>query len=773
MKKKEWRRRRVAAVLILLMMLVFGGCGQEQKEGTPGGRENLSGSNGEVENLPGSGGESEDLSGSAGNETFSSDGEEAQQEALRGPYALEEVNLPSPELSLSALRKDGMRTVSFPFYLTADGILYREAITMDNESNTKQGHYVQKLEPPYESWALMSVPYTYSEGGSEYHIGFPYFRQGVLKFRELSGKEDDVDYLAGCDEDGNTEKILGAFPEQLQGIDERVFVIGRAGNFYTFEDRGNKLYCLNQELEVEREVSTFNLLKMQGVLTDAAEEKVYWYGTDDNRMGIYDLEGNLIAEAEKSVCGWDPVLDMSGDGVVYMASNRQLWRLQGKEWELLCDFGLRDYPWSELYDIRVQDDGSVLVYGSLDGEDCLVRAAEETRERTEEKREIVLAFHESGTGAILKSVSRFNRQSDRYHITVTTPEANESWWDYGERLRLEIVAGRGPDILSSYLVQDLSGYIENGYFANLEGMIEDESQYLQAAFAGGRTDGVLYGIPYDFCLHLAAYSEDFTGGRTAWTLPELMEAVEASEAEILQYGCDGLDIVLKYGLYDNDNTAYIDWEKGESHLEAEPFLKLLEFARKYRDTESEKRSETEDEMLRSGKAAAAYMYFADSAVLKRAEKAFEGKTAVLGYPRTSGNGIYAEGRYLYVNSASGCREGVEEYLRFLLSEQEQSRYMINESAGFGQVFIVSYFPVNLNSFRKLEEYWQNTADISEKQIEQVDFMLENAKPDNWYARDIRYIFSEELEPYFAGDKTAEQAAEILDSRVQIYLDERK
>lgn len=89
------------------------------------------------------------------------------------------------------------------------------------------------------------------------------------------------------------------------------------------------------------------------------------------------------------------------------------------------------------------------------------------------------------------------------------------------------------------------------------------------------------------------------------------------------------------------------------------------------------------------------------------------------------------------------------------------------------MFLASYFPVNLNSFRKLEEYWQNTADISDKQIEQIEFMLERAKPNNWNVWNMWYIFSEELPSYFAGDKTAEQVAEILDSRVQIYLDERK
>lgn len=765
-KQRKWRRRKAAAIsLMTSVLLIIGGCGQEQNEAATGGLENSSDSVRE--------------SDTAGDGIPVSDSQEEQPKQpkeLKGSWVLDEVNLPSPELSLSALKADDLKVISFQMNLTADGILWQEALTMD-KNNTKQGHYIQKLEPPYDSWTMLSVPYTYGEGEKEYKAGFHYFQQGRLSFCELSDNSDHKDYLAGCDEAGSVEEVLGAFPESLQGSGDRVLAIGRAGKFYIYESGGNKLYCLNQNLEVEQEVSTFNQRKLQGVLTDAAEEKVYWYGTDSTGTGIFDLEGNLVAEAERAVYGWDPVLDMGGNGEVYMASARKLWRLKEKEWELLCDFDLQDYSWSTLYDIKAQEDGSVLVFGSLDGEDCLVRAVEGTLTEKKEKQEIIFAVHESGTGALSRSVSRFNRQSDRYHITLEPAQNGENAYEQCERIQMDIAAGKGPDILEHFVMRNLSGYIENGYLASLDSVIVDESQYLPAALEGGRTDGVRYGIPYDFCLHLATYSGDFTGGRTAWTLPELMEAVDASGAEILQYGCNGEDIVLKYGLYDNENTAYIDWEKGESHLTEEPFLKLLEFARKYQDTKARDTimggSVEEVEMVRSGKAFASYCYLYNNRKLKSIDETFEGKAAVLGYPRTSGNGIYAEVRYLYVSSTTACREGVEEYLRFLISEQEQSRYMMNESAGMGQMFLASYFPVNLNSFRKLEEYWQNTADISDKQIEQIEFMLERAKPNNWNVWNMWYIFSEELPSYFAGDKTAEQVAEILDSRVQIYLDERK
>lgn len=775
-KTGKWQNRSfVILSLFLVFVLGMGGCGQQPSE-EAGKTEEIEGSQ-ESSGIPA-------LPSIAGTEG---------QASLRGSYRLEELNFPDPDFCLLGIHGENLKVISFQFHLTTDGIVYRSLITMDTQSNTKQGHYIQKLEPPYESWTLTAIPFLYSDGESEYKLGNPYLHQESIAFRDLS-REDGIECWASCDEDGNVIEVLGEFPEPIQSdYNNYILTVGRAGNLYAHNEYGDRMFCLNREMEVEREVSTFNLMTMDGVITDASEEKVYWYGHADSEVGIYDFSGELIAEVDISICGSSPQIDMSGNGEIYMASSSKMWQLQGEERKFLCDFSLYDYPWEELYSMKIQEDGSILLFGRLDGDYCLVRALEGTKTGQENRQEIIIAFLDKHVG-MQKSISRFNRQNDQYHITAILKEDDENWIDYDKRIQLEISAGKGPDIISDDLVVDMSGYLKNGYFISLEGLIDDESQYLAAAFEGGRVNGELYGMPYDFAMQFAAYSEDFAKGRTSWTLPELMKAVENSDAEILQYDYDGLDIVMWYGLYDNDNTAYIDWEKGESHLTEAPFLELLNFARRYEDKNAGKSSsnrETEGELLLSGRAfaTAPYIYMCDFDELHALDVCFAGKPALLGYPRTEGNGIYAASRYLYVSSTSDCKEGAMAFLRFLLSEEEQSRYMICK-VGDNDFGYIPYFPVNLNAFEKLVSYrfnWESDvveyttrglvghdlSGLTEKQLEEIDFLMENIRPDNWYAREIRSIISEELAPYFAGVKTAEQAAEVLNRRVQIYLDERK
>lgn len=66
-----------------------------------------------------------------------------------------------------------------------------------------------------------------------------------------------------------------------------------------------------------------------------------------------------------------------------------------------------------------------------------------------------------------------------------------------------------------------------------------------------------------------------------------------------------------------------------------------------------------------------------------------------------------------------------------------------------------------------------SAPFTEEQEEQFRGLLANCEPANFRVSEISYIIAEELEPYFIGEASAEDVAEKLHNRVQLYLDERK
>lgn len=277
-----------------------------------------------------------------------------------------------------------------------------------------------------------------------------------------------------------------------------------------------------------------------------------------------------------------------------------------------------------------------------------------------------------------------------------------------------------------------------------------------------------------------------------------MTAVKASGVKLLQPDCSSMSIVIDYALWDNSNTAYIDWEKGESHLTEKPFLDLLAFAKKYGDSEGQRHEA--GRLITEGEAFCVAETMSETHRMNYLYACFQDSPALIGYPRTEGNGIYVSCRELYVSVYSGCKEGAKEFLRYLISKEVQSKYILYSveedvnNAGMG-VQLYGYkadFPVHLEAFKVLLDKTQELdtgefsvystreengvrylpAPYTEEMEQWFYFLLENAQPAKFYVSAISGMVSEELALYFAGDVTAEQATEKLDNRVQLYLNER-
>lgn len=365
--------------------------------------------------------------------------------------------------------------------------------------------------------------------------------------------------------------------------------------------------------------------------------------------------------------------------------------------------------------------------------------------------------------------------------------------EFKNKLQMEISAGCGPDLylckISNGGVIDPLAMAGEGYLQSLEGVLEDKEDYWTAALETGRINGIQYGIPYSCHLHLVAYSRDFVGEHTSWTLPELMEAARESDAEILQWGYDGIDIVLYYGLYDNDNRDFIDWEAGESHLDEEPFKDLLEFAREYADDIDIAIPDYESLMkdVAKGRILAVYNYMETNwgtlwgSSPESLETIFQGEPVCIGYPRSEGNGIYASPEMFFMNINSDKREGVEELLRFLLSDEVQRR--INYETMVENQVVSPSLPVRLSALEEGIETAREKNEqgmtgslwnpaLTEEQAEAARFLIENAQPARWMIMEVENILFEELQLYFQDQRSLEETVRILDNRVQLYLDEK-
>ncbi len=426
---------------------------------------------------------------------------------------------------------------------------------------------------------------------------------------------------------------------------------------------------------------------------------------------------------------------------------------------------------------------------------CTKEAGEVSK--TSSKKEITLALTMPNT-ALNKVIADFNAANEEYCVKVVLPEGAESfdlsddmfgkWEDFRKQIQMELSAGKGPDLLGDDIVQNPEDYAVQGYLECLSREEFQEEALLPTVLQNGMIDEKLYGVPYDFTLSFAAYGQSPMEGLGSLTMEELMKQVQQSEASALQKGMNGKAIVLRYALWDDSNTDYIDWENKVSHLNEEPFLQVLEFAKEYAD---------------DGKGKAADQYFAVGYAdipmsmvreIKDLYDKLEGHMFMAGYPRKEGVGSYATARMLYVNSQSENKEGAVAFLNYLVSVQIQTKYathdFLKEVSNSGGFYAVSppHFPVNKEALEALVEHEKEQdkkngymeedgtfvyliPPYTEEQLEAFWYLVEHAEPADSNIMAVSDIVYEELQGYFEGDVSAKQAAEKLHNRIQLYLDE--
>lgn len=782
-------KRRFIFSVVLMLMLLLTGCGDNSQ---PIAKENdYVQTNTKSSESSESSKENPDLHGS---------GEAAGKEHSTY-YSIKESALPDPDKQIKAFL-NGEKYVAEDPVLHEDTV-YRYIIVFDEDGNHK-AYYLQTLKLSEKEWSCISASEDFEIEGKVYS-GFdePFVSENEKLYSYVYCPEEKRYYLGILDENG-IEEIICPIPTEMNDEINKTYLNSKltcdsSGKFYffrqseRFDEAGEDLNFLDGLLQKQGKMKIPG--KIQDILQGMSDSEVYWYGiNEEEKVTIRKVtNGEILLDGFEGIDGYECEAEFSASGTLFMADKRTLWKVE-EEPELVFDFIQKDYIVDALYGMEAGENGEMKLLVDLDGDYTLLRIQESDSPVETEKQEIVIALAREHL-SLEKIIARFNRQSDKYHISVMMPQEDENEAEFRDRIQLEISVGKGPDIMGHDVILNIQPYVENDYLECLEGLLENESEYLTAALEGCRINGKLYGIPYDCVLRFVAYSKEHTAGKSAWTVSELMKAVRESDAQILQGGYSGVDIVKYYGLYDNSNTAYIDWENGESHLTKKPFLDLLAFAKEYADTG--KLEGEAGELAASGEAfgAEVSMYNNISYNMNYLYECFKGEPALIGFPREEGNGIYVSSRELYVNSSSGCKEGAKEFLRYLLSEEVQTMYVdfdvYEEMSSGGYWGHIPQFPIHLKAYEVLADKAREEKDTTyytptgmmnglvfedpastEEQLEQFYLLLENAQPDNYKAAVLSGIIEEELAPYFAGEVSAEHAAEILDNRVQLYLDER-
>lgn len=388
---------------------------------------------------------------------------------------------------------------------------------------------------------------------------------------------------------------------------------------------------------------------------------------------------------------------------------------------------------------------------------------------------------------------KFNRMSTDYRLetkiyaTDESPEALEAaiW-----QLHMDLISGDVGDIVFVTKDLDFKNLASKGAFADLDTLLEhdeelDKSDFIENIINVMSVDGKLYGIAPYFNLNTLVGKTANVGTADSWTAEDVWTMVQQHEDAELLYGMRNTDVLgmfLRYNM-----GAYYNSQTGECYFNSDSFKTTLKIAARFPNELDldEVNAGYEDDLAYAEDRILLTELFQGYGIyaLQHYRVIFGEEVSIIGYPVDTGLGTGVSfGNGLYAISASSeKKEAAWQFIRQYLLEDYQERFIdYNESVA------VSGFPIRKDVFERGVENAMKTAPKGKWQYGKIDLELEPlSETDAEYFRRLIYgvtrgnyidyqmynIIMEEAAAYFYGQKSVDEVAEIIQSRVQVYVDE--
>ena len=404
-------------------------------------------------------------------------------------------------------------------------------------------------------------------------------------------------------------------------------------------------------------------------------------------------------------------------------------------------------------------------------------------------------------------VIEFNKKNDRVRIEVKNYSVYNNYdsddpADYNAgvtKLNTEIISGTVPDLLV------LDNLPAQQYMA--KGLLEDLWPYIDGDGELGRGklissvldavsfDGKLYQTVKSFSVQTIACPKSVVGNITGWTLAEMrqfQDRMPAGSAIFTDMTRDNaLQMFLMYG-----GADFIDWESGKCSFNSQGFIDLLEYCNTFPaeiDWEKyEYQYVPELTRLQEGSLLGEQMYLSDILSYLRMKTLFGGEIAVVGFPCESREGnLLNVGGGVAMSSKCRDKEAAWEFLRQdflprgdndmysyglpinradmdeLVAEAMKKEYVKDENGRPVLQPITTWWMDNGTD----EGYQMDIMPAEQADIDEFMAIIESAKPMNGYDQEVFDLIAAEAAAFFSNQKSARDVANVIQSKMQMYVNE--
>lgn len=450
-----------------------------------------------------------------------------------------------------------------------------------------------------------------------------------------------------------------------------------------------------------------------------------------------------------------------------------LYALSNGRWLKITDFSENDFHTYNIFDIDMTEnsENEFIVLMNVNEKYEVRLLTERDISEIDRRKTVTVALTYGTPDPYTDRIKKYNSENDKYKIEFVD-YFNENPEDTYSQLKLDIISGKGPDIVafSEYMTVESLGSNKN--FVDFYGLIDSDSEIDRSDFVEGflenlETKGELLQITPSFVLNTNMIKDKFAGGLKSWNLEEF-ENIYQNMPENMDFSISAQSDT-KYNIFKQLTcySQFIDMDKPECHFDSPEFISEIQFIKELGI------GVTEDDFGGSSTYAGTLINsFRNDDVLvlninnmwgfrdmKIYQQVYSGEDCTfIGFPGDEKvNAFFAPSKTFGIMADSDNVEGAWDFLKYYMFEEESLSEP--DFMGFSGL-------KNLLDKQLLEECIEKEADENKK------FVLSALKNPRYYNHDVEVILSEELNPFFEGEYSAEDAAERIQSRVSIYLSEQ-
>ncbi len=403
-------------------------------------------------------------------------------------------------------------------------------------------------------------------------------------------------------------------------------------------------------------------------------------------------------------------------------------------------------------------------------------------------------------GDVRKRVIEFNKTNTKYRVTVKSYGEDADWEQAITNMNNDIISGKMPDIVIVDNNQDLSSWANKGLLADINALIAADSElsgkeFLKNIWDAYAIDGTLYSLVPDFSVQTFAAKKSLVGNRTGWTMSEFQQFMKSMDSEMQPFGNDMLRESFMYSVMNYCGSDFVDVNSGTCNFMSDEFVAMLEYAKTFPETYPDDYWDNYDwesyeSMYREDKALMMNLYISRIQDLVYTLHGQMGEeVAFIGFPGINGNSsIIMPGSNTYAISAKSANiEGAWEFLRYYLTDEYQNSEEMYALPVLKSAFVEKakkamerpyWIDENGEKVEYDNYYYINGEEIileqfSQAEVDAVCNFIYTLNKRSYYNQDIINIVNEEAALFFNGQKSARDVAAVIQSRVQLYVDENQ